>query len=235
MEDTVTDQRGSVTVNLPESLLLLAIDDDTGEISSQMRSADFGTAGAVLLELFIAGKLQIVDGHVRIIDSTMTGDPLLDDAVALIRASDKPRDAKHWVKKLADAKIMNQVLDQLIARDIVRSEEHRLLWIIPVNRFPAENREPEDDLRAKLRSIVIDNQPPDVHSAALIGLLKATDLTGAVFSKSERKDYRERIDGIANGDLLSGAVAKLIKDAQNAMTAAIVAAVIVPTVTASST
>jgi hypothetical protein len=57
----------------------------------------------------------------------------------------------------------------------------------------------------------------------LIGLLKATKLTGTVFDKAERKAYGKRIDDIARGEQMSEAVSKILQDTQAALIAVIVA------------
>ena len=223
-----------IHVNLPESLLLLATDDESGRISSQMRAADFGAAGAVLLELLFSGRIASNDGKIALLSDAATGDPVLDNALFLIGEASKRHDAKHWVRKIADAGVKEQILDQLTERDILRHVPQRLLWVIPDDRYLIENPTPEDDIRASLRAIVLDDRTPDARSAALIALLKATDLTGAVFSKAERKAQKSRIDAIANGDLMSAAVSSVIKDMQAALTAAIIATTAATTVAATS-
>lgn len=224
---TQSDQH--VHVNLPESLMLLAADDETGRISSQKQAADFGAAGAVLLELLLAGRIASVDGKIELLCDAATGDPVLDNAVFLIGQSSKQHDAKHWVRKIADAKVKDQLLDQLAERDILRHVPQRLLWVIPDDRYLIENPQPEEDIRASLRAVVLEDREPDAHSAALIALLKATNLTGAVFSKEEARAAKSRIDAIANGDLMSAAVSRVIKD----MEAALIAVFIATTVTTS--
>ena len=216
-------QTTTVTVNLPESLLLLAIDDETGKISSQMQAADLGTAAAVLLELLIAGRIAPADGKLRVIDERPTGNIVFDRTLSAIRESKKAYDAKYWVRSISKRRVKDQVLDQLIARNIVRKEEHRLLWVFPADRFPVANPAPENDLRQTLREVVITGYDPDARSAALIGLLKATKLTGAVFSKDERKAYKKRIDDIARGEQMSEAVAKILQETQAAMIAVMAA------------
>ena len=226
----MTDINTTVTVNLPESLLLLAIDDETGKISSQMQAAELGTAAAVMLELLIAGRIDSVDGKIRVIDDSPTGNIVFDQALSAIRDSKKPHDAKYWVRNITKQRVKDQVLGRLIARNIVRKEEHRLLWVFHVDRFPVENPAPEDDLRETLREAVIAGYDPDARSAALIALLKATSLTGVVFSKDERKAHGKRIDDIARGEQMSEAVSKILKDTQ----AALIAVMVATTVTTSA-
>ncbi len=219
----MTEAKTTVTVNLPESLLLLAIDDESGKISSQMQAADLGSAAAILLELLIDGRIDTVDGKIRVIDDSTTGDVMFDQALSAIRDSKKLHDAKYWVHMISRQHVKDRVLDQLVARNIVRKEEHRVLWVFPVDRFPVENPAPENDLREMLREVVITGYDPDARSAALIGLLKATNLTGTVFNKDERKAYKKRIEDISRGEQMSEAVSKILRDTQTALIAVMVA------------
>lgn len=230
----MTQPGAHVHVNLPESLMLLATDDESGRISSQMRQADYGAAGAVLMELLFSGRITSADGKIELLSDAATGDPVLDNAVFLIGESGKSQDAKHWVRKIADAGVKDRLLEQLTERDILRHVPQRLLWIIPDDRYLIENPQPEEDIRESLRAVVLDGRDPDARSAALVALLKATDLTGAVFSKAERKAAKSRIDAIANGDLMSDAVSRVIKDMEAALMAAIIATTTVSTVAATS-
>src|SRR6478672_149078 len=104
----MTETKTTVTVNLPESLLLLAIDDETGKISSQMQAADLGSAAAILLELLIDGRIDTVDGKIRVIDDSTTGDVMFDQALSAIRDSKKPHDVKHWVRNISKTKVKEQ-------------------------------------------------------------------------------------------------------------------------------
>jgi hypothetical protein len=216
-------------VNLPERLLLPATDDDSGRIDTKSDALDLGLAGATLTDLLLLGRLANVDGKVTVSDASPTGDPILDDALATIAAS-KPRDAKHWVTTLPKSRLRDRVLERLTGKGVLRREEHRLLWVVPADRYPAENDAPERDIRDAVRAAVVDGEEPTPRTAALIGILKACDLTGAVFSRDERKQYGDRIERIAEGEVLGGAVAKAVKDLQAAITTAAVTAAIAGTV-----
>jgi hypothetical protein len=220
-------------VDLPEGLLLLATDDVSGRINTKSGALDYGLAGAVLTELFLQDRLSLQDGKVAIVDAGATGDPVLDDALRRI-AESKPRDAKHWVNKLPRAWIKERVLDRLIERGVLRREEHRILWIIPADRFPAEADSPEHHVREAVRAAVLDGATPQPRAAVLIGILKACDLLDTVFSKEERKRHRDRIDQIAGVEMMGQAVSKAVKDMQAATMAAITAATTAAVVSSSS-
>jgi len=220
------------SISLPESLILLAIDDDSGRLDSNSGALDLALAGAVLTELLLGGDVTLVNGNLIAVESSRPDDDVLDATLTTIRAS-RPRDSKHWVKNLGKIQIRNRLLDRLIERGITRREEHRILWVFPADRFPTEDAAPERALRQAIRSIVIEGATPQPRTAALIALLKAANLTGMVFAGEERKRYKSRIDAIASGELMGEAVAKAVKDAQAAVTAAIIASTAATTIATS--
>ena len=219
----MNSQKMPVIVDLPEGLLLLATDDATGHVATKSGALDRGLAGAVLTELLLSNRVQMEDGKVAVADASPTNDPVLDDALNRI-ADSRPRDAKHWIGKLASSNIRDNVLDRLTQKGILRKEEHRILWIIPADRYPAEDDSPEDDLRKMIRSVVLQGTTPKPRTAILLGILKACDLLDTVFSRDERKQFRDRIDSIAGAELMGTAVSKSVKDMQAATMAAVTAA-----------
>lgn len=229
----MADPRTPLIVDLPEGLLLLATDDLTGRIDTKSGALDYGLAGAVLTELFLKGSLRLQDGTVILTTEDVAEDPLHAEVLGRI-AADRPRDAKHWVNKLQGAGIRQQVLDRLTDKGIVRREEHRVLWLFPDDRYPAEADAPERDVREAIRAAVLNGDAPQARIAVLIGILKACDLLDTVFTKDERNQHRQRIDQIANGEVVSKAVSDAIKEMQAAIFTAIIAATVTTTATSSN-
>lgn len=229
----MADPRTPLIVDLPEGLLLLATDDVTGRIDTKSGALDYGLTGAILTELLLQGSLGLADGRVVLMTSSVAADPIHADVLGRIAGS-KPRDVKHWVNTLPHAEIKQHVLDRLVEKGVVRREEHRILWIFPSDRYPAEEDAPEQHVRDAIRVTVVNGETPQPRIAVLIGLLKACDLLDTVFTKDERKQHRERIDQIANAEIVSQAVSKAVKEMQVAVMTAIIATTVTSTAASSS-
>ena len=81
-------------LTLAEQLLLIATDDRKGSVLFDASAAlPYGLAGAVLLELLLAGKLTWMEGTLHVQDACATVDAVHDEALTLIAAARKPRDA----------------------------------------------------------------------------------------------------------------------------------------------
>src|SRR5687768_4580671 len=81
-------------MNLPEEFILLAYDED-GTPLTDGTHLDNGLGGAVLLELALAGRVDVVGKRVTVLDPSRTGDPLADDALARLVAAERDRKPGH--------------------------------------------------------------------------------------------------------------------------------------------
>jgi hypothetical protein len=85
-------------LTLAEELLLLALDDESGSVEpAASGSLQYGLAGALLVELVIAGRLRLEGGGLVVADGSPTGDAVLDEVIGRISRSGRPRDAEYWV------------------------------------------------------------------------------------------------------------------------------------------
>jgi len=214
-------------LSLAEKLMLLALHDEKGSVVFSASSAlQYGLAGALILDLFFQNKITLAEKNIRVIDATPTNDPLLDQVLALIHSSEKQKDSKHWIYKI-DRKvkgIKNQITDALVQKEILRREEHRLLWVFHYKRYPTRNISPEQEIRQRIHHIVLMNHSPDETDRALISLMKACSLINEVFPKEQRKQAKKRIKEIAEDEKIGEAVSAIVAEITAAVTIAVIAA-----------
>jgi hypothetical protein len=214
-------------LTLADELVLLAYDDD-GSRKLGQPSLGYGLAGALLVELALAERIDVVDKKVTVLDPTPIGHGLLDQALDRI-ADDKPRKPGHWVEKLSK-QLTEQVLDGLVAGGVLRREQDRVLLVFPRTRFPAPGGvEPqaESDARTRMTRAVTEDGPVDPRTAALCALVKAVGYDRKVFAHLPRADVRKRLKTISEGDWAAVAVRKAIEQVH----AAVMVAVVVPAAT----
>jgi hypothetical protein len=210
-----------MTLTLAEELVLLGTTERGSTESAAWASLDNGIAGARLLELSLAGRLALGEkGAIVVADERPTGDELSDQALARIAESERQRDAKHWVSKLAGGKVRKQVLARLDDRGVLAAERSKFLGLVPRTRHVEVDPGPEREVRERLREAVLGADAPDPRTVALAGLVKACGLTKAVFGREERKAADRRIKELAEPDAVSAAV----KSVTDATTAAVIAA-----------
>jgi hypothetical protein len=215
-------------ITLADELALLAY-DDAGV--NRMSSPGFGyaLAGALLVELALAGRVVVEDGRVRVVDRGRTGHVLVDDALARIAEQERPRKPKDWVVGLAKG-LPHRVLDGLVDAGILARERDKVLWVFTSIRYPllgGAEAPAESEVRARLDRAIRSSGPVEPRTAALLALVRATKFERRTFPEVPRDQVRTRLDEVGNADWAAAAVKRAIEEMQ----AAIMVAVIVPAAT----
>lgn len=216
-------------LNLAEELLLLALEDEKGVVhASASESLDYGLAGAILLSLTVRDRLGMEGGKIIVSNPSPTGDGVLDDALERIRES-RPRNPDHWVGRFGRMGLKNQLLDRLVDSGALRREEHKVLWFIPVDRYPAADAGPEREVRRKVRAAALGGEAPDPRSAALLSLIQACNLVDEVFAPDEGAKVWQTLDEISEGGLIGRVVSDAVTQVQTATQAAVMTSVLAAT------
>ncbi len=224
-------------LNIAEQLLLLALHDEKGTVlSSASASLLYGLSGAVLMELTLNKQLYIDKKNLLVSGTTPTGNDILDEAVLAIKQSKKDRNAAHWVNALSTGikNLTERLLDRLVQEGILRKEERRILWVIPVIRYPMQRSKIEQEIRAQVRAALLDEQTPAPQTAMLISLVSACNLMGELFSREELKRATERAKEIAKESLITDAVSDTVSAADAAVATAVQVAIIAAVATSCS-
>jgi Golgi phosphoprotein 3 (GPP34) len=212
-------------MSLAEEFLLLAYADDGTPLTDGMH-LDNGLGGALLLELALESRIDVVDKRVVALNATPAGDPLIDQALERIVEAEKSRKPGYWVSKFAKD-TRPRVLEKLVADGVLTMEKDRVLWVFPRTRYPAaQGSEPavETDARQRMRAAVLGDGTVESRTAALCALVAATDLDRKVFADLDRKRVKARLKEISQGAWAAKAVQATIEEIQAAILIAIVAA-----------
>ncbi len=202
------------TLNLAEELLLVALNDKKGTVlMAASMGLPYGLAGALLIELVEAGLLSIEGKELVAAARGSSRDELLDGVLGTIRSAKRTRHLKYWVGRLGRSgrKIKRDLLMRLVQKGILRQEEHRLLWIFHLPRYPEIDPRPEYGIRGQVRSGILGVAPPEERTAALISLVHACDLTGVLFDKGERREAKRRAKEITASQPIGSAVASMVE------------------------
>jgi len=213
---------------LAEELLLLSLDDEKGS-DQTWSSIDGGLAGALLLELTEAGALRLEGDDKLVPGASVPADPLLVEALEVVRSSDKPRDAKHWVTKLPGQlkPLRRRLAERLVERGILAEDSKELLGLTLARRYPERDPEPERALRGRLLATLTSEAEPSPREAELIALMRPFDLIAKNVPREHRKEAKRRAKEIAETGPISGAVSREIADVQTAILAGTAAAIFV--------
>jgi hypothetical protein len=224
-------------LTLAEDLLLLLLDDATGKPRVDSTSLDYGLAGAVLAELEVAGRIEVVEGegffgrdHVRVVDAAPTGDESHDAALRL--ADEKPRRGDQLVPRVSKG-LRPLILRRLEQRGIVSRESTRVFGIFGRDRWPAQDASAEQALRQRLHDVLVLGTTPDARTVSLIALLSAIDQAHKILDidRVERKAVKTRAKSLAEGSWTATAVRQAVRSSRASSSAGASATIAAASVT----
>ncbi|MFE1173186.1 GPP34 family phosphoprotein [Streptomyces sp. NPDC058773] len=213
-----------MAITLAEEIILLSLDDESG-VLEQRQAAGWAVAGGILLDLVLAGRASVEGKHLKQTDGTPTGEPLLDDRMALLDAwlgGREKRRVTDWLTK-DRGNAARAAMDSLCARGVVIEQHYKVLGLFPMRRYLKADSAPETELRRRLQAVVLEGTAPDERTAGLIALLHATKLHRLAFPDAPRKQVTDRMAAIATGQWAAESVRTAIRAVQAAITVVAVA------------
>jgi len=224
-------------LNLVEEFLLIALDDDKGAFVIDSTHLHYGFAGAILLELATRDKIAVDGDFVTLKNARHEPEVALNKTLDMLAASDKPRKVKHWLGKIAHkaGEMKNDTLQRLIDKGILSKEEHKILWIIPNNKYPTSNLNPENKVRERLNQVTIHGAKSEPRDIMLLSLIDVSDLTKEAFrNQSDYKEVKRKINALTDDIRISQAINTSIREIQTAIMIAITTTLVVTTITTSN-
>lgn len=219
-----------------EEILLLQLDDDKGTTKADSwYKTEMG--GAILAELVMYGAITIADDKKKQVQvrpgADTPQDPIMAEALGLIREAKKPKRASDWVQKFSNFKdLKNRVARQLVAKGVLREDEGKVLGLFKRTIYPETDPGPEQELRRRMEAAIFeDSAEVDPHTTVIIALAQATGLLNRVFPKKRLKPRKERIEAVVNGNLAG----KATKEAVEAIQTVVLVCAIMPAVIATTT
>ncbi|MEP7091142.1 MAG: GPP34 family phosphoprotein, partial [Nocardioidaceae bacterium] len=186
-----------------------------------------------VVELSLIGRVDLDDRRRMVVrDPSPTGDELLDRALATVRrkAGKKPSAVINELGK----KLRGELAERLAATGVLRAEKGKVLGIFPTTAWPTSSADHEAAVRRSLTSALVEGTTPEPRDGALVALLHALRATHKVVDPKahdlRRKELDRRAKEIAEGSWGSQAV----RDAIDAMMAAVTVAVMTSTIAATA-
>ena len=208
-----------------EEIMLLLLDDEDGAFAPIPKAnLACALAGAVLMDLAFAYRIDTDPQALVVNDRTPTGNPVLDGTLAKIAADEGATDTRTWIRTLSveDAPaIRERALESLVERGILERRETRVLWAFRARRYPTIDGNAEQEVKLRLGEVLLSDDIPDPRDAALIGLVDACDLLGDIFPERDMKQSRPRIEQLRKMDLIGRELAGAISDIEHTVTMAL--------------
>ena len=199
-----------------EEILLLLLDDKDGTfVPIPKATLGCALAGAVLMDLAFANRIDTDPDSLVITDRAPTGSPIVDPVLAKIAAQGSPTDARTWIRVLSvedSPEIREQALQSLVARGIVVQREARVMWAFRARRYPTIDGNVEQEVKLRIGDVLFSDDIPHPRDVALIGLVDACDILREIFPDRDMEQCRPRIDQLRKMDLIGRELAQAIAD-----------------------
>lgn len=206
-------------LNFAEELLLLVLDERTGEFGDPRPIVfEHALAGAVLMDLALQNRIDTDLKDLFVIRPDPTGDPVLDPVLARIGTDGRTRPTRYWVQAIGGmgAQIREAALAQLVAKGVFRCKEQRFLGVFSSRHYPAlDGGAGRQEIRARLRKLLLGDGVPDPRDVVLVSLLNACHLFGEVFDEAELAKAQSRIQAVARMDLIGQAITAIIREIEH--------------------
>ncbi|MEV5694289.1 GOLPH3/VPS74 family protein [Micromonospora globbae] len=190
---------------LRDELFLLGHNDDTGHPHIHRQALALGLAGAVLIDLFLAGRITLDptddrpagERWLRLHTEQPVGDLIADTALTTIRHRRTTPPVKAFLRTFS-ADLYERTRAGLVAAGILRQHtRRRLAGLARTDTYlPTDTKWPVIT-RARLRYLAHGREQPDHHTAALAGLVATLGLTEHLYLDDDTTTLTERLTAIA--------------------------------------
>ena len=204
----------AVQLRLAEELVLLMLNEESGYLE-MVPGWDFACvmAGAVIASLALEGRIDTDLDSLQVLDSTPTGDELLDPTLAALSGSERSVNAQFWIERIAASgvdEIVNTLLHGLVGRGILDYQTGGFWTLSPeVSRshsYTAEDGTTRLEAKTRILNLLHVADIPDPRDAVLVGLMHACDGFRLILPPEEYDECLDRIDTLTRLDLVGRSV-----------------------------
>lgn len=204
-----------------EEIMVLLLHDENGTfLPVGEYTLNRALAGAVLMDLAFANRIDTDPERLTVTDSAQTGTPALDRVLNRIAGEEEIRDTRTWIETLSADEagaIKEAALDALVARGILERREEKFLWVFRSRRYPMIDGKAEREAKKRIADVLFTDEIPHPRDVALICLADACGILRAVFEEREIKRVAPRIELLRKMDLIGREMAGAIADIERAL------------------
>lgn len=239
MTDTTEGQYEQRPLNLPEYLMLLALDERRGKFLVDASTVGLGVAGAALADLARRGWITVDDEGVHAVDDPsqvlaseeempagVPQGPLerpLGQVWQIIRDLDEVREPLNWINRFSRAELREAIASSLVDMGIVDHQEDKFLGLFQRDRLPERDGTVETDLRGRLGAVFVAAERTDGTTWPLTSLVHATRLTPHLFPDAGKETVRQAAHTPVGPDSWRDSVALILQATENAVAEGLIA------------
>ena len=201
-----------------EQLLLLLHSQDTGYfVPIPEWRMSCALAGAVLMDLAMEDRIDSDVETLTVVDTTPTGDSLLDPSLEDLASEDTVHPPQYWVERLARRgdRISDEAIERLVQKGIFESDAGGF-WTLSkkvtrTGRYPLVDGWAGEEIKGRIFRILLDKEFPDPRDIVIIGLVHYCDGFKAMMEPEEYEAAKELIELYSNMDLIGRAIGPAVR------------------------
>ncbi len=202
-------------LTIAEEILLLILDGEKGEfrISLPPHSRDIVIAGAALMDLTLANRIDTDLEQLVVVDSAPMNDDLLDPILTDIVAAPEARDTAFWLTQIATRgeELRSQAIARLVKHGILEAETNGLVFlsrlVARARKYSIGNDKTTEEVHFRIMRTIYSDEIPDPRDLVIISLASACGVFNSIFPADELAEVSDRIEQLARLDLIGREVA----------------------------
>ncbi|MDE3264209.1 MAG: cytochrome P450 [Acidobacteriota bacterium] len=201
-----------------EQLLLLLHSQDTGYfVPIPEWRMSCALAGAVLMDLAMENRIDSDLETLTVVDTTPTGDGLLDPSLEDLASEEQVHPPQYWVERLARRgdQISDGAIERLVRKGIFESDDGGF-WTLSkkvtrTGRYPLVDGWAGEEIKGRIFRTLLDKEFPDPRDIVIIGLVHYCDGFKAMMEPEEYEAAEELIELYSNMDLIGRAIGPAVR------------------------
>ncbi|GGY51910.1 GOLPH3/VPS74 family protein [Parvularcula lutaonensis] len=221
-------------LNLPEELLLLILDDDTGRERASLVS--YLSAGAALAEFALEERVAVTGEdrkqRYELVDPSRPDHPYLAAVLDVMNDRGFSKSPQSLVSAVGGkGRLLEHLRSALVDKGILRRERKKALGLFSYTVYPLADRAAEEAVKARIKMTITSEGEVSPRDAVLITLVKHAGILHRTFGRDLIGERKRRIKEITQGEHLATSATHA---AIAAVQAALIAATTASTVAATS-
>ncbi len=186
-------------LSIPQEFITMILNEKAGYFHQvEGWTLNCAAIGAVLADLSLRSRIDTDEESIFLLDSTKTGDEVLDLCLAEIASNPDPQEPRYWIERLAvhSEDIIDTTLKHLVQLEIMTHHEGGFYTTNHCDWYAEQRQYPKSEtvgqyMNSRIEKAVFTDTIPDPRDSLIIGLLNACEIIKFIFDElGEEQEQR---------------------------------------------
>ena len=169
------------------------------------------------MDLTLENRIDTDPERLFLIDSKPVNDELLDPTLLEIADETATHDTAYWIERTAtrSGTIRKKAVNRLISDGILVADANGLVFparsVVRAQLYPTVDGKATKHVQARVLTTLFSDEIPEPRDIIIIGLAAACGVFESILSREELAEVRERIESIAQLDLMGRVISESVR------------------------